>query len=306
MIATDLDETPQKRHRVEWITLAMIVLCYASWAAVVFGLWTLAPGWSVLALAVILAFHSSLSHEALHGHPFAARWANEALMALPVGLAVPYNRFRDLHLDHHRDANLTDPYDDPESNYLDPAVWSQLARWHRWVLRVNNTLAGRIAIGSAVGQVAFVRDEWQAARRSDRAVWLAWALHLAGVVVVLALIAWAGMAVWAYLISAYLALSLLRIRTFLEHRAHEKSRGRSVIIEDRGVLAFLFLNNNFHAVHHMNPTVPWYALPGLYRAGKARYCALNDGYIYRSYGQIFRTYFWRAKDPVAHPLWPEG
>ena len=28
------------------------------------------------------------------------------------------------HLAHHRDAMLTDPYDDPESNYLDPAVWA--------------------------------------------------------------------------------------------------------------------------------------------------------------------------------------
>ena len=38
--------------------------------------------------------------------------------------------------------------------------------------------------------------------------------------------------------------------------------------------------------------------------GRERYLAVNDGYVYRSYGEVFRRYFWRAKDPVPHPLWP--
>jgi fatty acid desaturase len=38
---------------------------------------------------------------------------------------VPYLRFRDTHLAHHHDPNLTDPYDDPESNFQDPAVWAR-------------------------------------------------------------------------------------------------------------------------------------------------------------------------------------
>ena len=80
-------------------------------------------------------------------------------------------------------------------------------------------------------------------------------------------------------------------------------RGRTVIIEDRGPLAFLFLNNNLHAVHHMHPTVSWYRLPGLYRTHQSRFLTANDGYRYDSYGEVFRHYFFCAKDPVAHPLW---
>jgi fatty acid desaturase len=75
-----------------------------------------------------------------------------------------------------------------------------------------------------------------------------------------------------------------------------------VIVEDRGLLALLFLNNNFHAVHHMHPTVAWYKLPGLYAAQIAHYQRRNEGYVYRSYAQIFRSYFLRVKDPVPHPL----
>ena len=61
------------------------------------------------------------------------------------------------------------------------------------------------------------------------------------------------MPVWAYLLAAYLGWSLLKIRTYLEHRAHEAARARTVVIESRGPLALLFLNNNFHVVHHMHP-----------------------------------------------------
>lgn len=290
----------------EWGTFFLIVLCYAAWLTGLYWLANTSLWVAVPALGVVAALHSSLTHEALHGHPFRAKWLNEALMALPLTLAIPYNRFRDLHLAHHQDATLTDPYDDPESNYLDPHIWSGLPRLAQMILSLNNTLLGRMVLGPVLGQVLFMRDEWRGLMRGDRAILLAWAVHLPCAVVVLWVVAQSAMPVWAYLIAANLGLSLLKIRTFLEHRAHEKSRARTVIIEDRGPLAFLFLNNNLHVVHHMNPTAPWYRLPSLYRDGKDRYLACNEAYVYRSYAQIFRQYFFRAKDPVPHPLWPKS
>ena len=295
-----------ERKSREGLTFSLIVICYAVWGAVLFLLPGISLVLAVLAMALVVAFHSSLTHEALHGHPFRYKPLNEALMFLPLNLVIPYNRFRDLHLSHHRDANLTDPYDDPESNYLDPAVWSKLPGWKRLMYRTNNTLAGRILLGPALGQACFFVEDWRAARRGDRAVLLAWALHLPGVVIVLWLVTMSPMPVWAYVIGAYFGLGLIKIRTFLEHRANQSVRGRTVIVEDRGPLSFLFLNNSLHVVHHMHPNAAWYDLPQLYRDGKARYLACNEGYVYRSYAQIFRQYFWRAKDPVAHPLWPKG
>lgn len=289
----------------EWGTFFLIVLCYAAWLAGLFWLANTSLWLAIPALGVVAALHSSLTHEALHGHPFRAKWLNEALMALPLTLAIPYNRFRDLHLAHHQDATLTDPYDDPESNYLDPHIWSGLPRLAQMILSLNNTLLGRMVLGPVLGQVLFMRDEWRGLMRGDRAILLAWAVHLPGAAVVLWVAAQSAMPVWAYLVAAYMGLSLLKIRTFLEHRAHEKSRARTVIVEDRGPLAFLFLNNNLHVVHHMNPAAPWYRLPALYRDGKDRYLACNEAYVYRSYAQIFRQYFVRAKDPVPHPLWPK-
>ncbi len=288
---------------VEWPTLGLIGACYAAWAVGIFVL----PGLSVaLAISVVAgaaALHSSLSHEVIHGHPFRARWANVLLVAPALTLFVPYLRFRDTHLAHHQDARLTDPYDDPESNYLDAGDWEVLPRALQTVLRFNNTLAGRLLIGPVVGQLFWMASDWRLMRAGDRAVLRGWLWHVPAVAIVVALVWAAPMPGWAYLIAAYLALSILKIRTFLEHQAHEKARGRTVIIEDRGVLGFLFLNNNLHVVHHMHPRVPWYRLWRLYRANPARYLGCNGGYRYRSYAEVFARYFWRAKDPVPHPLW---
>ena len=112
------------------------------------------------------------------------------------------------------------------------------------------------------------------------------------------------MPVLAYIAAAYMAYGVLKIRTYLEHRAHDVFRGRTVIVEDRGPLSFLFLNNNLHVVHHMHPKVPWYQLPGVYAARRAHYQRRNEAYVYRSYAQIFRAYLFKVKDPVPHPLWP--
>ena len=291
------------KARVEWPTLVLLALTY--------GVWALGTSWAaalwlpfgIVVTGLAIAQHSSLCHEALHGHPFRSRLWNEAVVFPSLRLVIPYGRFRDTHLAHHREEILTDPYDDPESNYLDPAHWARLPRWARAVLRANNTLLGRMVLGPWVAQVAFLRADWAAIRAGDRAVLRAWLWHVPAVALVLAWLAHAPMPLWAYLVAVWIGLGLLKIRTFLEHRAHERASGRTVIIEDRGPLALLFLNNNLHVVHHMHPEVPWYRLPALYAARRAHYLRRNGGYRYRSYTEVIRAHFLRAKDPVPHPLW---
>jgi len=289
---------------IEWPTVALLAFTYLAWMAVTAFAAGLGPWLAVPLLAVVLAQHSSLQHEALHGHPTGSAGLNEALVSPALGLLVPYRRFRDLHLAHHHDPQLTDPYDDPESNYLDPAVWGRLRRPVRALLAANNTLLGRMLIGPAVGTLRFWLDDLGAARGGARRVRRAWAMHLAGIVPVALWLLLAGsMPVWQYLLGCYLASSILRIRTFLEHQAEERVASRSVIIEDRGPLALIFLNNNLHAVHHAKPRLAWYRLPGAYRARREEWLRRNGGYAYRSYGEVFRRYLLTRKDPVAHPIW---
>ncbi len=288
---------------VEWPTVWLALGCYLTWALAIFGVaaWSVAAAMPLTILAA--ALHSSLTHEVIHGHPFRNKTLSAALVWPPLTLFIPFARFRDSHLAHHRDSRLTDPYDDPESNYMDAADWDRQSSVMRTIRGFNNRLAGRLLIGPMLGQVCWMRADWAAVRAGDRTVLRGWVWHLPAVAAVLAVVTVSAMPVWAYLICAYCALSILKIRTFLEHQAHERSRCRTVIIEDRGLLAFLFLNNNFHAVHHMHPRVAWYRLPHLYFAQPDRFLGRNGGYRFASYGEVFRRYFLTAKDPVAHPLW---
>lgn len=291
-------------RRVEWPTLGLITGCYGVWFMSILVLSNLSLLVATLLTAIAIALHASLTHEVIHGHPFPGWGRLNALFVFPtLGLFIPYGRFRDTHLAHHHDANLTDPYDDPETNYLDPEIWEGLPGWMRFLLSFNNTLLGRLILGPAWSLTVFLSDEWRLARAGDEAVRKAWAWHIPQAGCVLAVILWSPMPLWAYLAAIYLSMSIIKIRTFLEHQAHDRASGRTAIVEANCPLAFLFLNNNLHAVHHVHPGVPWYELPKLYAARREHFIRRNGGYVFRSYGEVFRRYFLTRKDPVAHPLY---
>ena len=302
-----MNPPPDRRagEAVEGPTGGLLALTYAVWGWATAG--DVPPVLGLVLVALSGALHASLCHEALHGHPTRHGWLNAALVFPALSVVFPYGRFRDTHLAHHHDEVLTDPYDDPESNYLDPAVWDRLSPLRQMLLRLNNTLAGRLVLGPALGAQAFLLGDLRAIIAGDRAVLRDWLLHVPAVGLVALWGAVLGtLPAWAFILGTYGALSILKIRTFLEHRAHDLARARTVVIEDRGLLALLFLNNNFHVVHHMHPGVAWYRLPALYAARRAEYLRRNGGYLYRSYAEVFRQHFLRAKDPVPHPLWTRG
>lgn len=287
--------------KIEWPTVAVALVCYIGWALAT----TLVAPWSlalaILCLSVLVTLHSSLQHEVIHGHPFDSQSASDALIFPAIGLMIPYERFRDLHLAHHKDAHLTDPYDDPETQYLDPQIWAGLNPLLQGILRLNATLLGRMILGPAISQCVFMRDDLRLIGASSDSVRRAWLLHLIGAAPVVLWVVVAPIPLWAYVVSCYLGLSILRIRVYLEHQAHAHQGGRTVIVEDRGPLALLFLNNNFHAVHHIKPSAPWYALPALYFANRENYLERNLGYSYPSYRSVMAKHLFRAKEPVAHP-----
>lgn len=299
-------EMPLNKPRIEWITLGLIIATHALWLSATTWIAAGSLPLAIVILALVVALYSSLQHEVIHGHPTPSRHLNESLVFPALTVLIPYRRFRDDHLAHHRDERLTDPYDDPETNFLDPVEWRQACGLRKLISLFNNTLLGRILIGTAIAQFRFVAADLRRITQGNRAVLNGWLHHLAGLVPVTLWMIWvADMPILALLGGTYAGLSIIKIRTFLEHQAHTRARARTVVIEDRGPLAFLFLNNNFHVVHHMHPRVPWYRLPALYAANKARYLRRNEGYRYASYSEVFRKYLWRRKDPVAHPLMEE-
>jgi fatty acid desaturase len=181
------------RNDAEWRTLLLAGACYAVWFLLAFGWAELPDTLRVLFLIPIITLHSSLQHEFLHGHPFRNQKLNDLLVAPPIGVLVPYLRFKSCHLTHHINENITDPYDDPESYYLDREVWASVPSWLKGLLLANNTLAGRITLGPALAAVGFARSEFRRARgpdgSGDRGIVWTWLRHLITVAALFWLIA---------------------------------------------------------------------------------------------------------------------
>ncbi len=292
----------ERRLLAEWQTWLALAGCYLAWvfAMAAYGFAGMA---AFVPMAIAVAFHSSLQHEVLHGHPTRSAALNEALVWLPVGLYIPYRRFRDLHLRHHHDIRLTDPYDDPESFYMAEADYARLGPVMRRLLGFNATFAGRMVIGPALALGGFWRSELRAALGGDRAVRSAWAHHGAGLVLAIPFIWAMGVPVWLYMLfAAYPGISLIMVRSFIEHRANADPKRRTAVVEAGRFFALLFLNNNLHRVHHERPGVAWYRLPALYRAERERYLADNGGYLVHGYREVVRRWLVRGREPVVHPL----
>ncbi len=303
MIETeDRDTGTRKNYSIELPTIGLIGLCYSVWAGAAFWLYALHPAAALAMMAVAAALHSSLQHEILHGHPTRNRYVNEALVFMPLGLWFPFRRFREMHLRHHNDEKLTDPYDDPESFYRAAYEFERLPDAIKALFAFNNTLAGRLIVGPALMIIAFAAGEIRKIQAGNQAVRNAWILHLIGMVPVALALKEAGIPFWLYACtSAYGGLSLIAIRTFAEHKWSERPDGRTIIVE-RSPLSFLFLNNNLHLVHHKLPNIAWYDLPAHYRARRDEWIERNGGYVFRSYGELFRAFAFRQKEQVVHPV----
>lgn len=292
-----------RRKAVEWPTLSLTLGCYGLWLAVTFFFQDL-PLWVSLPVgSVLVTLHSSLQHEVLHGHPTRSKRINRLFGIVPLSLWIPYERYRQTHLLHHMDDRLTDPLDDPESNYWTAADWQALAPWQRWLVEAQTTLLGRVVIGPFWAVARFWKAEAGRVARNELGARRIWAEHLAwcGIVVV-----WVGVIchipLWLYVLGIVIpGTSILLVRSFAEHKAAPGAEERTAIVENSWLLGPLFLFNNLHVLHHDEPMVPWYRYPAHYRANRERYVRENGGLVYDSYLDVARRFLLRSHDRPRHP-----
>ncbi len=157
-----LQDTFQARS--EWPTWLLIACLYGGWALLAsqYERW----GWPVLAgLVPFASLYMSLQHELIHGHP--TRWPrfNAMLGYLPLAVWYPYPLYRDSHLRHHLDEQLTYPGLDPESRYVSLSEWPRLGSWRRRWLCLDKTLLGRATLGPLLALAAMARLEGSRLRR---------------------------------------------------------------------------------------------------------------------------------------------
>jgi fatty acid desaturase len=298
------DRAP-RAGRIEWPTWALIAAVYGGWlgAVGVASAWGPLVGSGVLALAC--CWFMSLQHELLHGHPTRSQRINRWLGLLPLAAWYPYDLYRETHLAHHRDEVLTQPGIDPESNYVDAAHYERLSRPGRWLRHAQRTVVGRVVFGPALVILPTWLNAVRQPLRGDFTHLRCWLQHAAMLAVLLwALDRYAGIGPLQYLLGVcYPALGLAMLRSFYEHRPAEDAAHRVVINEAGWFWRWLFLNNNYHAVHHAQPSLPWWRIRGQYLAQRDEVLVRNGQFLVPGYGALMRRH---ALVPIDSPVHRSG
>lgn len=289
-------------HRTvfEWQTWLLIVVIYSSWGALIYY-FNQIPLWISTPLLILVgAWYMSLQHELLHGHPTRYKWFNHLLGIFPIAVWYPYAIYRDAHIQHHVDEDLTKPHIDSESNYLPPNTYANLHpvhQWFRWVLR---TTLGRFLLGPAWAIYGLVKTSLQQFHQGNFQYLVTWTFHLSllGFMLYGLESIFHISAVYYILMIAYLSLGLAMLRSFYEHRPALLPQDRIVINEASWFWRLLYLNNNFHSVHHAYPSLPWYAIDQVYFENKAAWQQVNHGFLLDGYTKFLFQHFIR---PVDHP-----
>ncbi len=298
------DDSRSGERRAKMLDWTLLIAIHAAWLAATWFHEAI-PAFALLPIgAVLIAWHGSFQHEAVHEHFSRRRWLNDLAAAAPLSLWLPFPIYRRSHRAHHSFKILTDPARDPESFYVDQVRWERLPGLVRQALVWHNTLAGRLLLGPflAIGQ--FVWAEGRALARGDRENLAAWLWHIPATALVLGwVVGVAGMSPWAYL--AFFVLpgtSLTLVRSFAEHKAANTPLERTAIVEAGLFFSLLFLNNNLHFAHHRRPDLRWRDLPDFYRRHRAQLLEENGGLCYEGgYREIAARFMTRPVDHPEHP-----
>ena len=293
-----------KTVAIEWPTIALISLSWLAFLGITSFYHNL-PWWLILPLGgSLVALFGSLQHEVLHGHPTSNQTLNEAIIFPNIVLWMPYSLYKETHLRHHINHQLTDPELDPESYYLSPIKWQKMPAFKKAYYRFYNTFLGRFFGGPihAVGRL-WVYEARLILSGNTPAI-RTWGIHILACLPVLYwVVVICNIPLWKYfLLFIYPGLSLTLMRSFIEHQAVENEDERSIIIETNAFFSLLYLNNNLHAIHHKEPHLAWFRIPMVWYSKREEVLTDNGHYYVKGYFSIIRQYWLTPKEQPNHPL----
>jgi len=295
---SDKFSKPGNSSPIEWPTWVLWIVVIASWIGLLHW-YSALPGWfGTILMTVLLAWYTSFQHELTHGHPTRNATINRLLGLPPLAIWYPFDIYKADHLKHHEDAHLTVPGVDTESNYITAEQAAGMGPVALWLYASQRTVLGRFLIGPAIVIVSLGTKTYRRVRAGDTAALKVWAVHLP----LVALLLWGVeeftvISAWKYCFGmAYPALGLAMLRSLYEHRPGPSPAHRTVINQAGFLWRLLYLNNNYHAVHHAYPELAWYRIPAAYAADREGYHLRNGGFVVPGYLWLIRNFAWKVVD----------
>jgi fatty acid desaturase len=300
MVQNDSSTSRVLKEAGEWRTLAVVIAVYGLTVLTVLRYDVLTPWLAVPMLAVLGAWHLSMQHEVLHGHPFKNQFINDAIGGIPVTLWIPYLAFKKDHHEHHL-SDLTNPALDNESYYVSQEQWDKAGRIRRAAWTANRTILFRMFVWTIVSTITYVLSVLKRAVRDEKGDRLAVALHVVGLVFVVYLVSLSSMPLWQFALGTLYGGRILNaIRPFPEHKYQSGVETRTAMIMAGRFMSLLMLNNNLHVAHHDEPGVPWYRYDKLMQRVNAVERARDAGLLYEGgYAEVFRKF---SFTPVDSPV----
>jgi fatty acid desaturase len=233
-------------------------------------------------LAVHLSF--TIWHEATHGSISNRRWLNNAAGILGMfPYSTPFFLQRYVHLDHHK--YLNEPLKDPNQIYADGPFWQLPYRYLR--------------------TIGFARKMLRDDPRSTP-------MKVSDLCFGMLVVAIYGFALWRGFLLDLLVIWFLPVVigkvlldwyvNYLPHVGLPIDRFLGTRIIDVPWLTPLLLSHNYHAIHHLWPTIPWHRYIARYRE-KLTYLEENGVPIEKRFygGRLYPTLPGDLEAPAAAP-----
>ena len=240
-------DVPTWRNPTAWLLAAALASWAFGWVGHLSGALPASAAIVANALGAYLGF--TVFHESVHRTAHRRRWVNDAMGWLPaLMLTFTYPVFRICHLQHH--AHTNDPELDPDHSVARRPGWLR-PLWLLWTAVNYRRLCRRHRWGSD--------GQRRAQLLLDVVLVASLPLALvAGVADHLLVLYWAP--------AALAGAVLFYAFDYLPHHPHDRTeRFHDTRVQPGGVRHAVLLAQNYHLVHHLWVSVPWFRYRAVYR-----------------------------------------
>lgn len=284
-----LPDPGEKIPSLAWPTAALYVGTLALFALEVYGF--LVAAWSLwltvpLGAAVTFLMFSVL-HESVHHAISTDTRLNDAFGHASQPFVAGYTAFpmfKFIHIEHHRNTN--------EPKTADPDNWTSEGPWWQLPLRWAT-----IDVWYLVYYVRRLSER----PRGEVVATFAMMAFVAAAVVTLTVQGYGYEVLWLYVVPQRIGMTILAWWfDYLPHHGltvtqrEDKYQATRVRVGGESILTPLFVYQNYHLVHHLHPSVPFYRYIRAWRRNEQAYLDRNAA---------ISTWFGRSLTPSEYRTW---
>lgn len=264
------------------VTAALFALALAGRLAWDWSLWATVPMGAAVTFLMFSVLHESTHHAVSTNTRF-----NNLMGHLSVPFVVPWATYplvKFIHIEHHRNTN------EPKS--IDPDGWCEEGPWWQLPLRWATI---------DLWYVAFYLRRVPERPRAEVAATAAVFLGVAGAFGAIVAAGLGSELLWAFVVPQRLGILVLGWWfDYLPHHGltvtqrEDKYRATRVRVGGEGLLTPLFVYQNYHLVHHLHPSIPFYRYVRAWRRNEQAYLDRNAA---------ISTWFGRSLTPSEYRTW---